>query len=291
MAMGAVLGSGTNGSSALRAPHFSEDATRPQRSAGLQVEGRVRSGALHWSGLALTPAEGEIRYTGGLLTIRRLHGGFYGGSLSGDAALDLRGRLPHTSVTARLEGVQTEPLLKALHEERWTLRGIMTLDSKLELSGQPGPGALTRASGQSELIVTEGRLTGYPPLERLSQTFSPILKGVGISSTLNEFDRLSAHWTLDNGVLRTKDLLLQREGVRLLAAGSMTLQDQSLDFDVTARVTKGTLEAKVSGTPANPVVTPQLARIEQRVKTEVGKIMKGERGEALGKVLKELFPR
>jgi AsmA protein len=262
-----------------------------ERFAGLRVEGRLQSGAVHWGGLVLTPAEGELRYTGGLLTIRRLKGGFYGGRLSGDAVLDWRGRLPHTSMTARLEGVQTEPLLRAFQGDRWKLSGVMTLDSRLELSGQPGPGALTRASGQSELIVTGGRLTGYPPLDKVAQTFHPLLKGAGISSTLNEFDRLSAHWTLDGGILRTRDLSLQREGAKLFASGSMNLHDQSLDFDVTARVAKATLEAKVTGTPSNPVVTPQLGRIEQRIKTEVGKIMKGERGEALGNVLRQLLPR
>jgi hypothetical protein len=71
----------------------------------------------------------------------------------------------------------------------------------------------------------------------------------------------------------------------------MNLQDQRLDFDVTARVARATMEAKVSGTPTDPVVTPQVGRIEQRIKTEVGRILKGEKGEALGKVLRELLPR
>ena len=299
VAMATGLGSWTGHSSTPRrrgergivASRSSDGTPYTERFAGPHVEGRLRSGAVHWGGLVLTPAEGELRYTGGLLTIHRLRGGFYGGSLSGDAALDWRRQPSHTSITAHLDGVQTEPLLKALHEERWRLRGTMTLDSRVELSGQPGPGTLTRASGQSELIVTGGRLTGYPPLDKVAQTFHPLLKGAGISSTLNEFDRLSAHWTLDGGILRTRDLSLQREGAKLFAAGSMNLHDQSLDFNVTARVAKATLEAKVTGTPSNPVVTPQLGRIEQRIKTEVGKIMKGERGEALGNVLRQLVPR
>jgi hypothetical protein len=190
-----------------------------------------------------------------------------------------------------MERVQTEPLLKALQEERWTLSGIMTLDSNLELFGEPGTGALARAVGHSDLVVTGGRLTGYPPLERVTRSFDPVLKGAGTSSALNEFDRLSAHWTLDKGTLRTRDLLLQRVGAKLLAAGSMNLQDQRLDFDVTARVARATLEAKVSGTTTDPVVTPQVGRIEQRIKTEVGRILKGGKGEALGKVLRELVPR
>ncbi|MGH7410773.1 MAG: AsmA-like C-terminal region-containing protein, partial [Candidatus Methylomirabilis sp.] len=227
----------------------------------------------------------------GLLAIRRLRGSLYGGRLTGDAALDWRGHLPRTRITARLEGIQTEPLLKALQEERWKLRGVMTMDSTLELAGQIGPDALTRASGQSELVVTDGHVTGYPPLDKVSQTFSPLLKGAGISSGLNEFDRLSAHWTLDKGLLRTDDLVLQRQGARIFATGSMNVQDQRLNFDVTAKVAKATLEAKVSGTPSDPVVTPNVSRIERRVKTEVGKFLKDGRGEAVGKALRELFPR
>ena len=47
----------------------------------------------------------------------------------------------------------------------------------------------------------------------------------------------------------------------------------------------------MSGTPADPVVTLQVGRVEQRIKTEVGKFLKGEKGEALGKALRELLPR
>jgi len=266
-------------------------AARTGSPEGIQIDGRLRSDAVRWRGLVLTAAGCDFRYWGRVLTIQRLRGNFYGGSLSSEASLDWRGRPSRTSITAHLERVQTEPLLKALQEERWTLSGIMTLDSNLELFGEPGPGALARAVGHSDLVVTGGRLTGYPPLERVTRTFDPVLKGAGASSALNEFDRLSAHWTLDRGTLRTRDLLLQREGAKLLAAGSMNLQDQRLDFDVTARVARATLEAKVSGTTTDPVVTPQVGRIEQRIKTEVGRILKGEKGEALGKALRELLPR
>ena len=266
-------------------------AARTGSPEGIQIDGRLRSDAVRWRGLVLTAAGCDFRYWGGVLTIQRLRGDFYGGSLSSEASLDWRGHPSRTSISAHLERVQTEPLLRALHEERWTLSGIMTLDSNLELFGEPGPGALARAVGHSDLVVTGGRLTGYPPLEKVTRTFDPALKGAGASSALNEFDRLSAHWTLDKGTLRTRDLLMQREGAKLLAAGSMNLQDQRLDFDVTARVARATLEAKVSGTPADPVVTLQVGRVEQRIKTEVGKFLKGEKGEALGKALRELLPR
>ncbi|MBI2883278.1 MAG: AsmA family protein, partial [Candidatus Methylomirabilis oxyfera] len=259
---------------------------------GLQVEGHLRSGVLHWGKVILTTAESDLHYCCRLLTIRRLHGGFYGGTLSGDAALDWRGPTSRATVTTHLEGVQTEPLLAAVQEPRWTLRGMMTLDSKMELSGQLGPGALARASGQTDIAVTNGRVTGSAPLERLSKTADPILKGLGIDApALNEFDRLSAHWTLDGGILRTRDLTLLRDGAKLYAAGSFNLLNQTMDFDVRAKVAKTTLEAKVQGNSSDPVVTPQAGSIEGRTKTDVGTLLGKDRQKELGKMLQQLFSR
>ncbi|MBI3780140.1 MAG: AsmA family protein, partial [candidate division NC10 bacterium] len=119
LAVAAGLGSGAGHSSAPRTPrraprtpHPAEGATQTDRFAGVQVQGRLQAGALRLDDLVLSPAEGELHYAGGLLTIRRLKGGFYGGTLSGEVVLDGRGQLPHTSITAHLEGVQTEPLLR-----------------------------------------------------------------------------------------------------------------------------------------------------------------------------------
>ncbi|MDE2179701.1 MAG: AsmA family protein [candidate division NC10 bacterium] len=266
--------------------------SHPFQVGGLQIEGHLRSDVLRWGKLILNNSESDLYYCCRLLTLRRLRGGFYGGTLSGDAAFDWRGPTSRVMVTTHLEGVQTEPLLSAIQQPRWTLRGVMTLDSKMELSGQLGPGALARASGQTDIAVTNGRMTGYAPLERFSNTVDPILKGLGIASPpLNEFDRLSAHWTLDDGVLRTRDLMLLRDGAKFYAVGNFNLLNQTMDFDVTAKVAKTTLEAKVQGTSSDPVVTPQAGRIEGRIKTEVGKLLEKDRNKELGKMLRQLFSR
>ena len=115
---------------------------------------------------------------------------------------------------------------------------------------------------------------------------------MGIPSlNLNEFDRLSAHWTLDSGILRTRDLTLLRDGAKFYAVGSANLLNQTLDFDVTAKLAKTTLEAKVQGPSSDPVVTPQMGRIEGRIKTDVGKLLGKDRDKELGKMLKQLFNR
>ncbi|MDE2485380.1 MAG: AsmA family protein [candidate division NC10 bacterium] len=291
--------SGANSSGSPRTSHptprsfnFASRTSHPFQVGGLQIEGHLHSDVLRWGKLILNNSESDLYYCCRLLTLRRLRGGFYGGTLSGDAAFDWRGPTSRVMVTTHLEGVQTEPLLNAIQKPRWTLRGVMTLDSKMELSGQLGPGALARASGQTDIAVTNGRMTGYAPLERFSNTVDPILKGLGIASpSLNEFDRLSAHWTLDDGVLRTRDLMLLRDGAKFYAVGNFNLLNQTMDFDVTAKVAKTTLEAKVQGTSSDPVVTPQAGRIEGRIKTEVGKLLEKDRNKELGKMLRQLFSR
>lgn len=273
-------------------PHSASRTSPPSDASGLQVEGHLRSDVLRWGKLTLTTAESDLHYCCRLLTIRQLRGGFYGGTLSSDAGLDWRGPTPRATVATHLEGVQTEPLLGAIQEPRWTMRGMMALDSKMELSGELGSGALARISGQTDIAVTNGRVTGYAPLERLSKTADPILKGLGIAApALNEFDRLSAHWTLDGGILRTRDLMLLRDGAKLYAAGSFNLLNQTMDFDVTAKVAKTTLEAKLQGPSSDPVVTPQAGSIEGRIKTEVGKLLGKDRNKDLGKMLQQLFSR
>ncbi len=303
--MAAADSSGTNQVSAPRTPKIPStplsqggpEADLPRTTplsanGGLQVEGHLRSGVLRWGRVILTTAESDLHYCCRLLTIRRLQGGLYGGTLSGDAALDWRGPTSRATVTTHLEGVQAEPLLGAIQEPRWTLRGMMTLDSKMELAGQLGPGALSRASGQTDIVVTNGRVTGYVPLERLAKTADPVLKGLGINApALNEFDRLSAHWTLDGGILRTRDLTLLRDGAKLYAAGSFNLLNQTLDFDVRAKVAKTTLEAKLQGNSSDPVVTPQAGSIEGRVKTDIGKLLGKDGKKELGKMLQQLFNR
>ena len=305
VALVAASGSETNQVNVPRTPQISPSPPYPTGARGdvprtlhspevgdLQVEGHLRSGILRWGKLVLTTAEGDLRYCCGLLTIGRLQGGFYGGTLLGDAALSFGGRAPHTRITTHLEGIQIEPLLDAIQKPQWTLRGRMTLDSKIELSGQLGPGALARTSGQADITLTNGRVIGYAPLERLSKTVDPFLKGTGISSSaLSEFDLLSAHWTLDGGTLRTRDLTLLRDGAKFFAVGSVNLLTQALDFDVTAKVAKTTLEAKVQGTSPDLVVTPQMGRIEGRIKTDVGKLLGDARNKDIGKALRQLFNR
>ncbi|MCZ7624476.1 MAG: hypothetical protein M5R38_00340 [Candidatus Methylomirabilis sp.] len=64
-----------------------------------------------------------------------------------------------------------------------------------------------------------------------------------------------------------------------------------MDFDVTAKAAKTTIEAKVAGPSSDPKVTPQAGSIEGRITTEVGKLLEKGGSKELGKMLQQLFSR
>jgi hypothetical protein len=78
--------------------------------------------------------------------------------------------------------------------------------------------------------------------------------------------------------------LTKPEGT-ITAIGALGLLDLSLDFDVVAKFGRATMEAKVTGTTAQPVVVPKVARLQRRFETELDKVLP----EAQSRPLKELF--
>jgi AsmA protein len=205
--------------------------------------------------------------------------------------VDLRQRIPRASAAFRLERAATGPLVKSLNLGAWSLVSGLDLDARATFQGMVWPDLLGSASGDGALLLREGRLLDYRPLDRLSETITPFLVAQGIRVRLNEFDTVSAHYTLDKGVVRTTDFLLTKPEGTIGAAGSLSLLSGSVDFDVVARFGRTTIEAKLTGTTAQPIVVPKLGRYQQRIEKELDKILPEGRSQGLKDLLRGLFPR
>jgi hypothetical protein len=159
----------------------------------------------------------------------------------------------------------------------------------VNFAGLSKPEVLGSAVGDGSFLLKDGRLIGYKPLDRLSEVIGPILTSQGIRGRLNEFEQVSGHYTLDKGILRTKDLTLTNTEGTVTAAGSLGLLDSSLNFDVTAKLGRATIEAKLTGTTSQPIVVPKLGRIQRKIETEIEKAVPGEQGKGLKELFKGLF--
>jgi hypothetical protein len=205
--------------------------------------------------------------------------------------VDLRGKNPQVSVDTRLEHVATEPLGKALALGPWKLTSDLSSENRMEFAGLALPEIVGSATGSGSIQLGRGRLTDYRPLDRLAEVVTPVLAAQGVRVRLNEFESLSGHYTLDKGFLRTKDLTLTKTEGTVTAAGALGLPDSSLEFDVVAQLGRATVEAKVTGTTAQPIVIPKVARLQRKIEGELEKVLPGEQGKGLKDLFKGLFGR
>ncbi|MBI4736162.1 MAG: AsmA family protein [candidate division NC10 bacterium] len=258
---------------------------------GLTAQGQVSIGDLRYQGLTWTAVQAEVRYQDGLVQLPEVRANFLNGKVTAKGEVDLRPRTPRISLTSRFDNLATEPLVQALIHGPWTLRSALSFDSSLNFVGFSLPEILGSAAGGGSVLLKEGRLIGYKPLDRLSEVIAPILVSQGSRVRLNEFEQVSGRYTLDKGVLRTRDLTLTKTEGSVTAAGSLGLLDSSLDFDVVAKLGRTTVEAKVTGTTSQPIVVPKLGRLQRKIETELDKVLPGEQGKGLKDLFKGLFGR
>jgi AsmA protein len=259
--------------------------------SGLAVDGRVSIGELHYHGLVWTGVQTDLRYQDGVLQLPSIQADFLNGKIAARGEADLRPKTPRVTLTAKLESVATEPLVKALVQGAWTLQGTLSTESHASFAGSTLPAILGTAAGDGSILLKNGRLTGYKPLDRLVDFVTPILASQGVQAHLHDFEQLSGHYTVDKGVLRTNDLTLVKPEGTVTAAGSLGLLDESLNFDVVAKLGRSTIVAKVTGTTSKPIVIPKSNHLQQRIETQVEKILPGEQGKGLKDILKGLLGR
>jgi uncharacterized protein YhdP len=249
----------------------------------------VTIGDLRYQGLVLNALQADVRYQEGIVRFPDVQANLAQGRLRAKGEADLRGKLPRIALTSKLDGLATEPLVRALGPGTWTLRSTLTFDGNTNFAGLSKSEILGTATGDGSVLLKDGRLIGYKPLDRLSEVIGPILESEGIHIRLDEFERVSGHYTLDKGILRTRDLILTKAEGTVTVAGSLGLLDSSLNVDVVARLGRTTIEAKVTGTTNQPIVVPKLGRIQRKVETEIDKALPGEQGKPLKELLKGLF--
>ncbi len=274
---------------AAETPRPPVSASQSTGGSALAAQGRLSVGSLLYQGLTLSGFQMDLRYQDGLVQVSDVHADVANGTLSAKGEMDLRPKLPRITLTPKLEGLATQPLVRAFSRGSWSLESTLSGDGSMSFVGLTKPDILGSAAGTGFILLKDGRLSDYKPLDRLAEVVVPLLASQGIKVRLDDFQQLSGHYTLGNGVLRTKDLTLTKpEGV-VTAVGMLDLLGSTLDFDVTAKLGRSTVEAKVTGTTSKPIVVPKLAKFQQKIETEIDKALPGGQGKNLKELFKGLF--
>jgi len=257
-----------------------------------RAEGTVHAKALRWHGVEAGDVRAALTYRDAILGFRNVTGSVFGGRLAGAGTVDLRGRYPSLAASGRLEEAQLQPLVAALAPgKKVEARGILTAEARITSPALVPGNTLGTLAGSGSLAARDGRVAGYKPLERLGDTLMAFPGGANLlKARLDEFQRLTGTFTLDKGFVRTQDLTLLRPDGQAKAAGSMNLLNTSLDFNVAIRLGKVGLDAKVTGTAADPLVVPTMAHLDKRFEMEFDRALKGgDRSQKVQDLLKNLL--
>ncbi len=213
----------------------------------------------------------------------------YGGTLSGELIVNGRQGLS-VGADLTLAGLQTEPLLGDLAEfDRLATQGDLRL--KLLAAGPHEEALMQSLSGTGSVRFGKGELRGLD-VARMVRTLDAGSVGQG---TRTIFDRMSATFTIEKGVLRNEDLTLEAPLLRATGRGQVGIGARTLDYrllptllpqgDGTGGVSVPLL---VSGPWASPRYRLDLdALVRQPVGQQVKERLEEEAAERLGVVPQE----
>ncbi len=182
-----------------------------------------------YRGLVIDGLRARYRLEDNLLQIEDLTGQVAGGSFANTASIDL-GR-PGFAYRAqiRTRGIQADPLLSAFAPKAaGTVFGLLNLD--LDLAGQGAELTVLRKhlSGQGELLLKEGRLTGTNLVKGLSGFLDlPELSVMG-------FDQANGRFAINHGRLDLTSILISQD-LRMAPRGDVGL-DGTLDLALDLRL-------------------------------------------------------
>jgi len=98
--------------------------------------------------------------------------------------------------------------------------------------------ALTTLGGRVSLALDGGSLSSYPALVRIFGLLGAVAQPYRLPDLTRErmpYRRISADFDVVDGVMQTKNLLLDSEVVRVSGVGKVMLADQTVDLDLAVR--------------------------------------------------------
>lgn len=205
--------------------------------ADIDVDGRLRVGALTAAGVKLTQVDLGLRLANRRLAIAPLRFELYGGRGSGKLSADAQGA-QRFAVQLTLDGVDIQPLLRdAARSELLAGRGKVAVD--LVTSGRSLPDLTGGLGGTASLALRDGAIQGINLARSLRElkgrlSTEPVAEAAA-SDARTDFSDLTASFRIARGVARNDDLQARSPFLRLAGTGDVDIAQGQLDY--LARVT------------------------------------------------------
>lgn len=189
--------------------------------------------------LSSSSISGRLLFTEDRLQILGLNATLFGGKVRGGADISLARHDPRFTAQIEARDVDFEKLTK-LYFDYSDSKGV--LNGHYDFSGFGDNARLMK--GRGEVTVTDGNVFAIPIFGPLSGFLNEIVPGIGY----NVAHKASATFDIKEGVINTRDFVVDGRGFTMIGGGKVRFLDDKLDFDIrlNAKGLSGTLLFPVS---------------------------------------------
>jgi AsmA protein len=276
---------------------------------GLDVKGQLRVGRAKVADLPFTEVRLPLEAKDGLTHLGPTQAKMFGGTYGGDIVLDARPARATLSMNEHVRGIDMGALLKAGFETTRVV-GRGNANAQLNAVGNTDAALFKSLAGKIGFDVKDGAVTGIDLWFELRRALALFKRQAQPTRPAGEpktaFNAMSGNATIDQGVLRNDDLLVDMSYLRVKGKGSLALESQAVDYRLVTEVYKlpegddslGDLKAAeipvtITGTLADMKVRPDVeGYLKARFKKEVDRKVdekKEELRKKLGDKLKGLL--
>jgi AsmA protein len=225
----------------------------------------------------------QIKASDGIIKLDPMNLKMYQGNATGKVVLNVVKDTPKSDLKLRINDIQVNPLLMDVLEKDF-LEGRTNADIKLAMVGDAPEQIKKSLNGKGDLRFNDGAIVGID----LASMARNIKSAFGASKPGGErprtdFTELSIPFTIKNGVTNTPQSSLKSPFIRINAAGTADLVQETLDFRVEPKAIasiKGQGDASqrsglmvpilVSGTFSTPKFRPDLsAAAKQKIEKQI----------------------
>jgi len=273
----------------------------------LKAKGSMKLDRAFLSGMTFENMELGINSADGQLRMYPISAELFDGTYKGDVLINAAGDVPSISVNENVEGVQLEPLAKAMFDQE-NITGTIAGSFKLSGSGSMLSDIRRDLDGTMAFSLADGAWEGTDVWYELRSAYALLKQRPAPEPTLparTEFSNVRVTGPVKDGVFSNDDLLAELPFLQITGNGIVDLAAGQIDYSMQARVleqpefvdaaseaelndfTEAIIPLKVTGPLADPSIQPDSAAMLQAeakraLEKEADKLTKKLLGDLLG---------
>ncbi len=273
----------------------------------LKANGTLRLDRAFLSGMTFENMTLGVKSANGQLRMHPISAELFDGTYKGDVRINASGDIPSISVNENVEGVQLEPLAKAMFEQE-NITGTIAGSFKLSGSGSMLSDIRRDLDGTMAFSLADGAWEGTDVWHELRSAYALFKQRPAPEPTLparTEFSNVRVTGPVKDGVFSNDDLLAELPFLRLTGNGTVNLAEGQIDYSMQARVleqpelvdaaseaelddfTGAVIPLRITGPLADPSIQPDIeamlqAEVKRAVEKEADKLKRKLLGDLLG---------